>query len=927
MPVLIIAEKPKAAGSIAAALGANVRHDGYFEGNNYIVTFAIGHLLQLYDMEDYSEELKTWSLEALPFFPDNFKYKVAADDGIKKQFAIIRSLVIRNDVEYVINAADDDREGELLSSILLKALNVTKPVKRLLVKELTPKDVSIGMKQLRDISAMAKRQEAGYTRQFTDWLIGINLTRAATVKCGNGAILRVGRALCPTVKLLYDRHFEIKNFTPEQYYLLKSVFDYGSGSYEGILAMEEERKVKDLAIVESIAASINGKSATVKACESKISKEGPKLLFNMTDLQGHITSLHPGWTSSKVLSVTQSLYEKRFVTYPRTPSRHLEETLIPKAKEVLEAITKGTQYESLVKFKESKDIFDSSKVNSHSALMPTYIVPAYGSLTPEETIVYEEIKKRFLSKFMPDAEYSVTVIETTIDNYTFISRSKALKYPGWKALYSAQDITPDANSEEGLDDTDQISSFQLPILSKGCSVRVAAAEPLSKTTTPPKHYTEQTLLRSMETCGKDISDDDMDNILKGFAIGTSATRGDILDRIQNVDKKNKIAYAEKRGKTFRITVTGIKFVEQLPLKELFDVNFTGQMEKRLNDIELGQYSMTDYIGKVKELVSTAVERISGNKANIAGRLEKVAVGKCPHCSKDIYEGDKAFYCAGFAAKDQSCSFVVAKENKLLQKFGLKKLTVAHFKKLLEGNEVKFVFNYTSFVLAKLQEEDGRWGLSFKIPSGDEKAELREVIGSCPSCSGNVYENTYGFFCENNKKDDPESCQFKLYKENKLLEKFGMKSISKGLAKKLLTLEKVHVKLGPTSNLYAELGQKENRWTINFEFPSKEENLAMREEIGKCPYCKKPIFESTKGFHCDGFSMNDPESCKFYVKKDNPWFTGKGKTISKVTMKALLNDGKAKVKGFKKKDNSGTYDATVLFKVEDNKYSFELIFDK
>jgi len=353
MTRLLVAEKPSVAISIANVLGAKNKKDGYFEGNGYIVTFAFGHLLEQFDAKDYDKDMESWSLDKFPFIPQNIKYKIKTDrntkktdTGAKKQFGIIKSLMVRNDVTEIIISTDFDREGETIGVLLVQAIKPNKPIKRILINEWTPTDIKNGLSNLKDYSEMKNLQNAGLARSETDWYIGINLTSVSTLKfvkgrsiTGKNTVLNIGRVLLPTLKLIYDRDMEIKHFKPEQFYELKAKFTSTKGDYDGLLIDGKDTRFKDKAQIEAINKAINNNSAkiTSKKVERK-PKYAPKL-FSMTDLQGHITSKYSGWTSDKVKKIAQSLYEGKgnggYITYPRTKSRYLEETLIDKAEKVI----------------------------------------------------------------------------------------------------------------------------------------------------------------------------------------------------------------------------------------------------------------------------------------------------------------------------------------------------------------------------------------------------------------------------------------------------------------------------------------------------------------------------------------------------------------------------------------------------------------
>lgn len=598
---LILAEKPSVAKTISSFLGATKKFDGYFEGNDYIVTYAVGHLVSLYDMKDYDEKYSGyWKMENFPFIPeDKFKFKI--DPSKNKQFNIIKSLLNRDDVEYIINATDNDREGELISFLIFLMAKNKKPIKRILVNEWTKEDITRGMNNLKDDTEMRNLQASGYTRLITDWLIGINFTSVATLKYGNGKLLNIGRVILPTVKLIYDRDMEIKNFTPKTYYEIEGTFKSKNGDYKGKYINKKESKIDNIEDVNKIINSINSKEGKIIKKEVKSSKEYAPKLFSLTLLQGYVTSKYSDFTSDKVLKICQSLYEGKgkggYITYPRTDSTYLEESLTSKVSHTLEILKKGLPFENDIKFSKTKRVFDSSKVDSHSAIIPTHIVPT--SLNKDEKIVYDIIKDRFLANFMPPAEFENTEIKTDVDKHIFITKGKVIKKLGYLKIYNKEekdDILPFVDLDEIVD--------------------VLKIEPVTKQTKPKKSYTEDTLLKAMKNCGKNVDDD---TILSGYSIGTSATRSEVLKKIEQV------GYVKKKKKSYYITDLGINLVEIFPIKELFDVDYTGKLEKSLYDIQKGTYDRKIFLADIMNFIVKSVNTIkydSYKKINTENKVTK-----------------------------------------------------------------------------------------------------------------------------------------------------------------------------------------------------------------------------------------------------------------------------------------------------------------
>ncbi|WP_101772800.1 type IA DNA topoisomerase [Peptostreptococcus faecalis] len=726
--VLILAEKPSVAKTIATFLKANTRKDGYYEGSGYVVSYAVGHLVSLYDMKDYDKGKYSgsWKMENYPFIPEN-KFKFKVDNSKKKQFKIIQNLINRDDVEYIINATDNDREGELISFLIFMMAKNKKPVKRILVNEWTSEDITRGMNELKDDEEMRNLQAAGYTRLITDWLIGINFTCAATLKYGNGKLLNIGRVILPTVKLVYDRDMEIEKFVSEKYYEIEGKFRSEDGDYVGKYQDDDNTKFKTIDEAKLVIDKINSKEGIITEKKVSRSKEYAPKLFSLTSLQGYITSKYASFTSDKVLNICQNLYEGKgkggYITYPRTDSVYLEESLVDKAKKTLEVLKKGHFLEDKINFSKTKRVFDSSKVESHSAIIPTYIIPP-NNLTNDEKIVYEAIRDRFLSNFMPPAEFENTEIKTSVEDNIFVSKGKVLKSKGYLEIYSK-------DTKNNL----------LPFVKKGEKVEVLGINEVEKNTTPPKHYTEDSLLKAMKNCGKNVSEDDT-AVLTGYSIGTSATRADVLKKI------SQVGYVSKKSKSYYITELGKNLIEIFPVKSLMDVDFTGKLEKNLFDIQKGTFSRKEYLNMICKFVFENVNII------------KTGINKPINTEKIIYN-------------PKTKKFV--KESMLKSKKNKK-----------ESNENKKESNEDIIEDKNIENSNKKPKISRSSKKIDEETNL-EIISKCPICGDNILESDKAFACKNYK-----NCGFLIWKNDKVLMQYKKKpnkTIIKGLSKNKKVLVK------------------------------------------------------------------------------------------------------------------------------------------
>jgi len=933
---LLVAEKPSVAVSLANVLGANKnRCDGYFKGNGYIVTFAFGHLLEQFDAKDYDKDMESWELDKFPFIPQTMKYKIKTDKktrktdtGAKKQFGIIKSLMERNDVSEIIISTDHDREGEVIGLLLLKAIRPNKPIKRILVNEWTPTDIKNGLRNLKDYSEMKNLQNAGLARSESDWYIGINFTSAATLKFINGrsitgknTVLNIGRVLLPTLKLIYDRDMEIKNFKPEKFYELKATFTSPKGVYDGLLIDGKESRFKDKAQIEAVKRAIDNNNAkiTSKKVERK-SKYAPKL-FSMTDLQGHITSKYNGWTSDKVKKIAQSLYEGKgnggFITYPRTKSRYLEETLIGKAEKVLDMLKEDLPFNNEIKFHTDKSVFNSKEVDGHSAIIPTNIKPS--SLSKDEQVVYDEICKRFIAKFMPPAEYDHTEILTEVltNNVVlkeFITKGKVLISEGWEKLYG----------KEIQDDT-------LPNVEMDEIVKVSNSEVLSKETQAPPHHTEKTLFKAMETCGRnlkkkvnnndDLSEVDIEDILDGYEIGTPATRDEIIVKLISAN------YIARKGKSLIATDRGISLVEKFPVKELLDVHYTGKLEKALSEIEKGNYSKEAFIKHIISFVRKGVEDIKKSNVVIVDHFDLEAnndveiLGNCPVCNKPIIENKKGYGCSGYT---DGCKFIIWKKNPFLDKFGVKSIDKKTAKALIESpSGIELRINST-IINASLVQKGEYHNLKFDI-----NQEEKFTLGNCPKCNKEVIMNSAAYTCED------KECNFTIFKNDRYLARYKKKP-TESMIKTLLSKGEISVKGMQSPNgkgkfdCTLKLKENGNYWGWEMVFDDKntsdkasggEYSSSSKEVIGKCPECDSDVTENSKTFSCSN------EGCKFVLFKNDKYLGKFKKKITKSMAKDLLSYKVSYVDGMYSEKKKSHFSSNVKLVQNGSYWNLQLDFSK
>lgn len=593
--IVCIAEKPSVARDIAHVLGANVSKDGYMEGNGYQVTWTFGHLCCLKEPNDYSANWKSWSLAALPMIPPRFGIKLIDDKGIAKQFGIIEKLM--QNADRIINCGDAGQEGELIQRWVMQKAGAKCPVQRLWISSLTEEAIREGFSNLKDQSEYQLLYEAGLSRAIGDWLLGMNATRLYSLKYGqNRQVLSVGRVQTPTLALIVNRQREIENFKPEQYWILTVkyrdvVFSATKGKFE---SEEEGRAALGL---------ITGKPFTITKVEKKEGKEAPQKLFDLTSLQVECNKKF-SYSADLTLKLIQGLYEKKFTTYPRVDTQYLSDDIYPKCPNILRGLRGYEQFTQPLLSKpltKSKKVFDSSKVTDHHAIIPTG-VPAQ-NLTDMEKNVYDLIARRFIAVFYPDCKFATTTVLGTVEDLEFKVTGKTILSKGWRELYSDAEIT-DGKEEN----TDEPANKVLPVFTVGESGE-HVPDLAEKWTSPPKPYTEATLLRAMETAGKFVEDEELRAALKENGIGRPSSRASIIEILF------KRGYVVRKRKTLIATQTGCELIDLIHEELLKSCELTGIWEKKLRDIEHNKYKAGNFIAELKEQITQIVNQVLADNSN------------------------------------------------------------------------------------------------------------------------------------------------------------------------------------------------------------------------------------------------------------------------------------------------------------------------
>src|SRR3954468_20803045 len=742
---LIIAEKPSVGRDLAGALPGSYKQNPdktYLEGDEYIITWAVGHLVGLAAPDEYDPKLKKWRFADLPILPDKFKL-VPNDEKSKKQLNAVHRLMRRDDIDLIVNACDAGREGELIFAYLFETSGVKKPVKRLWLNSMTKTAIQEAFSRLRPGEEMETLEDAARSRSEADWVVGMNATRAASIRLRSafdGAV-SLGRVQTPTLALVARREEEIKAFKPEPYWLLEPASAASeerlySGRYLG------GRRLKTEAEATAIVEAATGQPGDITKLEKKEERERPQLLYDLTSLQRHGNTLY-GFSARRTLAAAQRLYEDhKAITYPRTNSRFLTGDMIPEIKPTAELVGHNSQYARAARYVTSLDklplerVVNDAKVEDHHALIPTRSDHDLGRMGQDELKVYDLVAKRFLAVFHPEAVFERTRVETTVAEHVFRTSGRRLVEAGWKAVYGEE------SQREGAGDDDTGGDQLLPKLEQGERVETRSVESLRKETQPPRRYTEASLLAAMEAAGKDIGEAELREAMKDSGIGTPATRAAIIERLISV------AYIERDGRALIATDKGVQVIRLLGSHPLTSAELTGDWERRLGLIERGEDTRPAFMGDIAKFATDTVAELDKLKGV---QIERAKLGPCPVCGREITENRKGYSC--WSRDDPGCGFVIWK-----RKAG-KSLPVSVAKELIEslrqsrergeepgvGRTEKPVTGFKSRAgrnfRAKLKLEqtgEGKWRVEFdeewakEPPAGQSEEERAEVeAGGAP----------------------------------------------------------------------------------------------------------------------------------------------------------------------------------------------------
>lgn len=646
MKTLVIAEKPDMGRNIAAAIDPKAKnYRSYIEGEHYIITWAIGHLIGLAEPDAYDDRYKKWNINDLPIIPA--KFKLVPNKKTMDQLKVIADLAKRSNM--LVNSCDAGREGQYIFSLIQRHLKLTQPVKRLWISDLTPETIRKGFDELKDGSEYDNLTKAATARSEADWLIGMNGSRAFTTK--HNVLLSVGRVQTPVLALIYDRQKQIEAFSSLKFFELEGHFTQGDMTYRG---MWQGDRITEREKADALAAKVKGKPGRIASYEAKETKEYPNKLYDLTLLQREANGKF-GFSAKKTLDTAQALYEKhKVISYPRTNSNYVTEQNIPEMHKTLNAL-QGTAYDEFVKganrglvHKGNKFICNPAKVEDHHAILPTYRKAS--GLNPDEQKLYDLIVRRFLSQFYPAAEYNVHTVLTEVEGESFKTTVKELLSLGWKVIYADQkkDKPKTAKGKEKEEAEEEEIEVSEPFaISAGEGVTCSDAIVKEKDTQPPKHYTEGTLLKAMESAGKQIEDEDVRDAMKDSGLGTPATRAATIERLKNV------GYIDMQGKKILITQKGrtaIELIRGAGVELLTSPEMTGMWEKRLNEISRGSASDQQFMENVKKFATMIVDKVRvqsradklsfESEAPAAGKSSKGRVGKGKAVSSSASDGSR-----------------------------------------------------------------------------------------------------------------------------------------------------------------------------------------------------------------------------------------------------------------------------------------------
>jgi DNA topoisomerase-3 len=742
---LLIAEKPSVGQDLARVLpgpfekhtGAGERTTRWLEGPEHVVTWAVGHLVQLAEPDEYDDKFKKWRMADLPIVPDRFKL-VVRDERSQKQMSVVKTLLRRDDISGLVNACDAGREGELIFKwVVEKAGGTDRPVQRLWLSSMTKQAMLDALANLRPDDEMKNLEEAAKSRSEADWIVGMNATRAATIRLRSsfdGAV-SLGRVQTPTLAILTRREEEIRAFVPEKYWLVDAKFATDDDRrYEGRFHAGTQPRLQTADEADAIVAAVRDQRGEITKLAKTERKEKAPLLYDLTSLQREANTRF-GFSARRTLAAAQRCYEEhKVLTYPRTSSRYLTSDMVPEIKPTAEKLgrvpeyAKGAEYVLGLDLLPLARVVDDAKVGDHHAIIPTNSEHNVSKLNSDDRRIYDLVTRRFLAVFHPDAVFENTRIETTVAEHIFRTRGKVLLVPGWRGVYGELAEGEGGDDDEGRDQ-------QLPRLVQGEEVLTREVEALEKETQPPRRYSDASLLGAMETAGKLVDDDELREAMKDSGIGTPATRAAIIERLIDV------GYVERDARALVATEKGLNVIRLLEEHPLTSPALTGDWERRLGLIERGEEHRDRFMGDIAKFADETVHTLDARLKDV--RIPRANLGPCPVCGHDIVENRKGYSC--WSREDPGCGFVIWKS-----KAG-KQLPAAVARELIAtGRTEKPVTGFKGRSgrafrarLALIQSEDGKWRVEFDEPWAQEGAKAPEEEAAEAAETGEAAETAAG----------------------------------------------------------------------------------------------------------------------------------------------------------------------------------------
>src|SRR4051812_47176727 len=720
---LIIAEKPSVGKDLARVLpgpwekktGSGDKTERALEGPEHIISWAVGHLVQLAEPDEYDDKFKKWRMADLPIVPDRFKL-IVRDERSQKQMTVVSQLLKREDVDEVINACDAGREGELIFAYLYEKAKAKLPVKRLWLSSMTKDAMRDALANLRDGEELASLEDAARSRSEADWIVGMNATRAATIRLRSsfdGAV-SLGRVQTPTLAILVRREEEIRAFVPEKYWLVDTAFEAdGARRYEGRYHAGAQPRLPSQEEADAIANALRGGTGTITKLAKTERKERAPMLYDLTSLQREANNRF-GFSARRTLGAAQRLYEEhKALTYPRTNSRYLSGDMVPELKPIAGHVGRREEYAKAAAYVQGLDVLplgrvvDDAKVTDHHAIIPTNAEHNVAKMGDDDRRIYDMVARRFLAVFHPEAVFENTRVETTVADHVFRTRGKVLIVPGWRGVYGELAEGEQSDDDEGRDQ-------QLPKLEQGETADVRDVTVLEKETQPPRRYSDASLLGVMETAGKLVDDDEAREAMKENGIGTPATRAAIIERLIDV------GYVERDARALVPTEKGMNVIRLLGDHQLTSPSLTGEWEHRLAAIEEGKDSRKKFMADIAKFAGATVGELDAKLKDV--RIPRANLGPCPVCGRDIIENRKGYSCWG--REDPGCGFVIWKSKagkQLAPSIARELITTGRTAKQVTGFKGRSGRSFRA-KLALMQNDEGRWRVEFDEPWAKEGAK-------------------------------------------------------------------------------------------------------------------------------------------------------------------------------------------------------------